>query len=128
MASLVRSCAPAPIFPARAAQFIPLALGCLSDGQAVHIEDKEEEEEKQQQPQPQPTSTSTRNQRPSTTISPASPVETELTGKRQIRLWSKWMEKTSLETYPTEKPPGNGPGGPKRNFHLKQPGQLIVNS
>ena len=27
----VRSCAPAPIFPARAAQFIPLALGCLSD-------------------------------------------------------------------------------------------------
>ena len=29
----VRSCAPAPIFPARAAQFIPLALGCLSDSE-----------------------------------------------------------------------------------------------
>ena len=52
VASLVRSCAPAPIFPARAAQFIPLALGCLSDGQAVPIEEKEEEEQQQQQQQP----------------------------------------------------------------------------
>ena len=54
---------------------------------------QQQQPQPQQPQQPQPTSTSTRKQRRSTTISPASPVETELTGKRQIRLWSKWMAK-----------------------------------